>query len=271
MVRPTEPSAVGAAPPRLCSLPLERLRPGPGQLRRRNGEQMFAEMVASVRIAGVLLPVRVRPSEGGHYEVIDGHRRVAAAREARLSEIPAVIVDAGDADALAEALIANIQREDLSLADRSEALARIRTMLGLSSWEQVGERLGISRAHVQRLLNYGRLPQEFRQDPRALELSEKHVRALTRLRGDPSRQHTLWERIHTENLSGEDALRVAAEAAPSAFGRHRRQALQSARALVSALDAMTGRNAEGTLDAELFAALQQLRHRVNALGTQSQE
>jgi ParB/RepB/Spo0J family partition protein len=226
---------------------------------------MFADLVASIRVAGVLLPVRVRQNRDGRYEIIDGHRRVAAAREAGLRDIPAVVVDAEDPDALAQALIANIQREDLSLADRGEALARVRGMLGLGSWAQVGERLGISRAHVQRLLNYGRLPVELRRDPRALDLTEKHVRALTRLRADPSRQRSLWARIHVERLTGEDALRVAAEMAPSGHHRQRQEVLRSATTLVRALAAIPGPSADVSADEELLAVLRDVRDRVDTL------
>jgi ParB family chromosome partitioning protein len=108
-----------------------------------------------------------------------------------------------------QALIDNIQREELNAVDRAQALTRLRAGLGLRSWQQVGEVVGITRQHIHNLLNVTRLPEPIRAEVRAGALTEKHARALMRLQTHPPLQRLLWERIHTEHLSG----RAADEAA----------------------------------------------------------
>jgi ParB family transcriptional regulator, chromosome partitioning protein len=151
--------------------------------------------------------VRRRGEDG--YEIVSGERRWRAARAAGLPDIPAIVVEADDDRAYVEALIENIQREELNAVDRAHALGRLRTGLGLRSWQEVGEVVGITRQHIHNLLNVTRLPEPIRDDIRAGALTEKHARALMRLQTHPPLQRLLWERIHTEHLSG----RAADEAA----------------------------------------------------------
>jgi ParB/RepB/Spo0J family partition protein len=192
----------------LRHLPIDVIDPCPNQPRQRMAPRPLEELMASVREHGVLQPIRVRP-RGGRYEIVTGERRWTAARMAGLHEIPAVISEVDDEQASIQALVENIHREDLTLIDRAQALARLRRSLGLTSWEAVGNRLGLSKGHVTRLLNVTRLAEQIREDPRLGELSEKHVRALYGLRSYPSLQIELWESIHQRGLSGDDALRKA--------------------------------------------------------------
>jgi ParB/RepB/Spo0J family partition protein len=198
----------GSSQELLRQLPVDLIDPCPNQPRQRMAPRPLEELMASVREHGVLQPIRVRP-RGGRYEIVTGERRWTAARMAGLHEIPAVIAEVDDEQACIQALVENIHREDLILIDRAQALARLRRSLGLTSWEAVGNRLGLSKGHVTRLLNVTRLAEQIREDPRLGELSEKHVRALYGLRSHPSLQIELWESIHQRGLSGDDALRKA--------------------------------------------------------------
>lgn len=108
-----------------------------------------------------------------------------------------------------ESLIGNIQCEELNAVDRAHALTRLRVGLGLRSWHEVGEVVGITRQHIHNLLNVTRLPEPIRDDIRAGVLTEKHARALMRLQQRPPLQRLLWERIHAERLSGRGADEVA--------------------------------------------------------------
>jgi ParB family chromosome partitioning protein len=186
-------------------LPLSLIDPRPDQPRRRSRPASLQELTGSVAAVGVLQPIRVRRS-GERFEIVAGHRRWSAARLAGLAEIPAVIVDRDDDAAFVEALIENVHREDLALVDRADAIRRVRAALGLTNWEAVGRALGLSRGHLHRLLAITRLPDSMREDPRFVSLTEKHVRALSRLRDQPAEQLRLWERIHADGMSGEQAL-----------------------------------------------------------------
>lgn len=194
----------------LVELPVDLIDAHRDQPRRAVNARGLEELAQSIRDHGVLQPIRVR-AKGSRYEAIAGHRRLAAAIEVGLATIPAVVVEADDGQALIEALVENIQREDLSAVERGEALRRLRVNLGARSWEAVGRVIGISRRHVYHLLNVSRLPEPFREDIQAGTVSEKHGRALLRLNGYPELQAQLWESIVGDHLSGDDALRAARE------------------------------------------------------------
>jgi ParB/RepB/Spo0J family partition protein len=199
---------------------LDLIRCDHNQSRQAIDPEGVEELARSIRERGILQPIRVRRA-GNEYQLIAGQRRWTAARSAGLTEIPALIIEATDDQALVEGLIENIQREDLNAVDRARALKHLRVTLGLHSWEEVGRRLGISRIHVHRLLNVSRLPERMQDDMRAGDLTEKHGRALLRLRRNPDLQTELWEQIHTKRLSGDAAVEAANDMLPAREGKHK--------------------------------------------------
>jgi ParB family transcriptional regulator, chromosome partitioning protein len=253
-------------------IPVERIRARADALRSTVDADRLTELTDSVRTHGVLQPIRVRPCAAGHYEIIAGERRWLAAQHAGLRNIPAVVVVADDAQAFVESLIENVQREDLNAVDRACALQQLRVNLGLQSWEEVGRVIGLSRQHVHNLLRIADLPAAMQDDVRAGDLTEKHCRALLRLRHDPAAQQQLWYRIHDEQLTGDGALAEARRTwtardggSVDAVGGAVRPASARARigvvidALVEALGAAS--------DDELAAAQVQLRELHRHLGT----
>jgi ParB family chromosome partitioning protein len=189
---------------------LDRLDLNPDQPRRRMRTAGLSDLTLSVQAHGVLQPIRVR-RHGDRFQVIAGHRRVIAARRAGLGSILAIIADADHDQALVEALIENIQREDLNPVERGEVLRRLRVSLRASSWEEVGRLIGISRRHVYHLLNVADLSEPIREDIEAGNVSEKHARALRRLRKHPELQLRLWRQIVDEGISGDGALDMVRE------------------------------------------------------------
>ncbi len=113
----------------LRRLPLNQVHPRPDQPRTSMDPEALEELAASIREHGVLQPIRVRPRAGGGYEIIAGERRWRAAQLAGLRDIAAVIATSDDDEAYVEALIENIQREDLNPVDRAQALKRLRVNL----------------------------------------------------------------------------------------------------------------------------------------------
>jgi ParB family chromosome partitioning protein len=190
----------------LTRIALDRVDLTFDQPRRAVNDAGIEALTDSVSRYGVLQPIRVRIRHGRRYEVVAGHRRVLAARRAGLHEVPAVVVDADDSQAFIEALVENIQREDLNPIDRGEALRRLRVNLGTQSWEEVGRLIGISRRHVYHLLNVSKLPEPIREALRSGTITERHARALLRLRKLPDLQRTLWQRIESDDLSSEAAM-----------------------------------------------------------------
>lgn len=204
---------VGVGRTEFRRIPVGLLEPRSDQPRSAIDPEGLEDLTRSIRGCGVLQPIRVRPL-GDRYQIVAGERRWIAAQRAGLKEIPALIAQVGDDRAFVEALIENIQREDLNAVDRARALKRLRVTLGLQSWEEVGRCIGISRVHVHRLLNITRLPRPIQEDIRVSDLTEKHGRALLRLRRYPDLQMKLWNRVHSESLSGDAALDAANDLLP---------------------------------------------------------
>lgn len=161
----------------LRTIPIGSIKPNPRQPRRQFDENALVALAGSIGERGVLQPVLVRPIPGGGWELIAGERRWRAATAAGLTEIPAVIREDDDAVALEVALIENMAREDLNPVEEARACSALVDELGLTK-EEVGRRVGRSRAAVSNLIRLLDLPDtalEMLEDGR---LSEGHGRAL---------------------------------------------------------------------------------------------
>ena len=162
-----------------ASLPLDRIRPNPEQPRRQFDEGPLQELTGSIREVGVLQPIVVRPAdESGNYVLVAGERRCRAARAAGLEEIPAVIRDGrGDADTLTEALIENVQREDLSPLEEAAAYQQLLQDFEMTHDEVAGA-VGKGRATITNTIRLLQLPAEIQSHIASGELSAGHGRAL---------------------------------------------------------------------------------------------
>lgn len=184
-----------------------RIEPNPEQPRRAFDDATLRELADSIEARGVLQPIRVR-RRGERFQIIAGERRFRAAQLAGLTEMPAVVVDQDDDNSYIDALIENIQREDLNPLDRAEALRRLRLKLSLSSWEDVGRLIGMGRHSVHNLLGLSELPPEMQDDVRSGQLTEKHGRALRKLKHAPALQQDAYQQIFNNQLSGDDSLKL---------------------------------------------------------------
>ena len=184
---------------------LDRIRPNPSQPRQAFVDATLAELADSIRARGVLQPIRVR-RHGDGFQIVAGERRFRAAQLAGLRELPAVVVEQDESQAYVDALIENIQREDLNPIDRAEALKHLRVNLGLQSWEAVGQAIGLTRQSVYNLLNLTDLPAPIQEDLRSGGLTEKHGRALRQLNRNPALQAEAYQTIVEDGLTGDQAL-----------------------------------------------------------------
>lgn len=161
----------------LRSLILSEIRPDPGQPRRYFDNDALDELAASIARRGVIQPVIVRPFAKGGYQLVAGERRWRAAQRARLHEIPAIVRDLSDEDALALALIENIQREDLNPVEEAQAYQRLVDDSGYGT-KQVAKLVDKSRSHVANLMRLLALPSEVLEMVADKRLSMGHARAL---------------------------------------------------------------------------------------------
>jgi len=140
------------------TLPVAFLKPGRFQPRKAFADEALAELAASIREKGVLTPILVRPLGPDSYEIVAGERRWRAAQLAKLHDVPVVVRDLADAEALEIAIIENIQRADLNALEEAAAYQELMDRFGRTQ-EQVAQDVGKSRSHVANSVRLLRLPE----------------------------------------------------------------------------------------------------------------
>lgn len=171
------------------SIPLEAIAPNPQQPRVAMSTEGLQALAASIREVGVLQPVVVRHGpEAGTFVLVAGERRWRAARLAGLSEIPAVVRDGDDTSGLTEALVENLQREDLGPLEEAAAYRQLLEDFGLTH-EEVGARVGRSRPTITNTLRLLQLPASIQGMLTRGELSAGHCRALLALEDERYAEH----------------------------------------------------------------------------------
>ena len=190
----SEPSRDATAREEFRQLDVDLLQPGRYQPRRRFAEGALDELAESIRAEGVLQPIVVRPLPGTlpqRYEIIAGERRWRAAQLAGLAQIPAVVRAADDHSALVQALVENIQRENLNPVEEARGVQRLIDEFGLTH-EEAARRLGRSRDAVTHLLRILKLDTEVLREVEATTLRLGHAKLL-------ASQPVAWQRF----LAGE--------------------------------------------------------------------
>ncbi len=160
-------------------VPVEKISPNPEQPRRRFTEEQLDDLAASIREKGVIQPLIVRPKPGaaGEYEIVAGERRWRASQMAQLHELPVIVRDYSDTEALEVAIIENIQRADLNAIEEAAGYRDLMNRFGHTQ-EKVSEALGKSRSHIANLLRLLNLPDEVQDFVRDGKLSAGHARTL---------------------------------------------------------------------------------------------
>lgn len=173
-----EPTIAGDASGNVLRyLSLDALQPGQYQPRRDMGAEALEELAASIRSQGIIEPIVVRPLTSNRFEIIAGERRWRAAALAELTEVPVMVRAATDEEAIALALIENIQREDLNPIEEAVALQRLQQEFALTQ-QQVADMVGKKRATVTNLMRLLKLAPGARQRLETGDLEMGHARAL---------------------------------------------------------------------------------------------
>ena len=183
---------------RVVFLPARSIRPNPSQPRRVFDEAALAELTESIRCHGVIQPLSVRRVEGVH-EMIAGERRLRAAQAAGLSEIPCIVMTMDDTESGLVALVENLQRQDLDFVEEAVGISRLIQLRSLSQ-EQAARMLGKSQSAVANKLRLLRHSPEVLRAIREGNLTERHARALLKLRTEEEKL-TMIAQILRQGLS----------------------------------------------------------------------
>ena len=186
----------------VVTLRLSQIEPNRDQPRKIFSEEALNELADSIREHGVLQPLLVRPLPGGSYQLVAGERRWRASRMAGLQEVPVVIREMDEEQAMEIALIENLQREDLNAIEEATGYKQLMERYGMTQ-EQVAKRVGKSRPAIANALRLLNLPQKVMD-----MVSPGHARALLAF-DDQDRIVEIAQKVKTGKYSVRDIERMA--------------------------------------------------------------
>lgn len=180
------------------NLLIDCIDPNPFQPRRTFDPLELAGLVQSIQQHGVLQPVVAR-RVGERFQLVAGERRLRAAQEAGLKEVPARVIEADDQQVFELAIVENLQRTDLNAIEKARAFRDYIDRFH-STQDELAMRLGLDRSTVSNFIRLLDLPPAIQQTVEAGKLSQGHARALLAF-SDSAKQHEICRRIVTEGLS----------------------------------------------------------------------
>ncbi len=178
-----EESGAGNSAAEPVSLPLRDIEPDKSQPRKAFDEESLAALAGSIAKHGLLQPIAVRPAPAGGWRIIAGERRWRAARMAGLTEVPVVIREVSDEQAMELALIENLQREDLDPIEEAMGYQQLMERCNFTQ-EEAAKRLSRSRSAVANSLRLLNLPDEVIEMVRRGQLSTGHAKVILSLEGE---------------------------------------------------------------------------------------
>ena len=252
------------------TLPINEIIPNKEQPRKTFDEGALQELADSITVHGVLQPLLVRPLLSGGYQLIAGERRWRASRMAGLKEVPVIIRELSDSEAMEIAIIENLQREDLNPIEEAEGLQALIDKCDYTQ-EQVAVSVGKSRPAIANALRLLKLPEEVRQMTKEGEISAGHARALLAF-DNQAIMYEVAKQIVSDKLTVRDVERLAKRPTKSAEkkqnAKHRDSfydevELSLTEVLGRRVKVYNGRS-KGTLEIE-FYSLDDLRDIANAI------
>lgn len=183
-----------------------RIKDNPYQPRHEMEEASLKDLAASVKQHGILQPVIVTKSvkdvdkgQQVEYQLVAGHRRLAAAKIAGLPTIPAIVRDSTEQQKLELALVENIQRADLNALERAKGFKQMQEDFDLTH-EEIAKKIGKSREYVSNSMRLLNLPEEVQRGLSQGKISEGHARTIAGIK-NPAAQKALFDEVLANNLS----------------------------------------------------------------------
>ena len=168
---------------KITYIPLEQIVPCPYQPRKTMNRAAISALSENIKENGILQPLTATKISGGKYQLIAGHRRLLRADMAGFSKVPVIVLDKTEEEVAVLAVIENLQREDLNFFEQAAAIQSLMDRLNLTQ-AQVGEKLSLSQPAVANKLRILQLNREERRILLENNLTERHARAILRLKPD---------------------------------------------------------------------------------------
>ena len=172
-----ESQATERVPRSQRKVPIEHVRANPRNPRKLFSDAELSELADSIRERGIIQPIVVRSIAGDHYEIIAGERRWRAAQRANLHEVPIVVLEVSDGEALELAIIENVQRADLNPLEEATGYQSLVNEFNHSQ-DAIAKIVGKSRSHIANTLRLLKLPETVKAYINAGKLSAGHARVL---------------------------------------------------------------------------------------------
>lgn len=168
------------------------------QPRTNYDDEKLTELISSIKEKGVLQPILVRP-KGGGFEVIAGERRFRAAKALKMEQVPVIVKEASDQEALVLALVENIQRQELNAIEEAQAFQRLISEFNFTQ-DAVAQSVGKERSSISNIVRLLKLPAEIQKSVFDGVLSEGHARTLLSVENVHEQKH-LFEQTISKQLS----------------------------------------------------------------------
>lgn len=200
----SSPVATPVAPPvdpesKIWKVSIDKLSSGQYQPRKQFEKEPLQELAQSIKENGILQPIVARRTASGKLEIVAGERRWRAAQLAGLHEVPVILKNFNDKEALELAIVENIQREDLNPIEEAEGYSRLITEFKLSQ-QQVAEKVGKDRATVANAVRLLSLPSEIKDMIASNDLSVGHAKVLLGL-PEPKKQIEFAKKVVNEKIA----------------------------------------------------------------------
>ena len=252
------------------TLNINEIIPNKEQPRKTFDQTALEELADSIRQHGVLQPLLVRPLPNGAYQLVAGERRWRASRLAELKEVPVIIKELTDSEAMEIAIIENLQREDLNPIEEAEGLQTLIDKCGFTQ-EEVATSVGKFRPAITNALRLLKLPEDVREMTKKGEISAGHARALLSFDNQALMQEVA-AKIVSDKLTVRDVEKLAKrpKTAETKKAPRRRDSiydeveLSLTEALGRKVKVYNGRS-KGTLEIEFYSA-DDLKNIANIIG-----
>jgi ParB family chromosome partitioning protein len=190
----------------IIKIDVEKIIPNRYQPREVFNMESLIELKDSIDSYGIIQPISVRKLEDEKFEIIAGERRFKAAKMAGLTKIPSIVVEIEENDSANIALIENIQREDLNFIEEAKAYSQIMEKFGLTQ-EDLAGKIGKKQSTIANKLRILKLPESIKDKLIANDLTERHGRALLKIKDEEVLEEVLYKIIE-KNLNVKDTEKL---------------------------------------------------------------